>query len=272
MAAILNSFKRLILVFATLVVIAALTIFLYDSFIKAEISGSMLVNQAVSLAITVTIWVFILLFIRRTRPLMSRLIGEQAATILQIVMASIAVLFIVFAVLGAVDVSPQSLITGAGFASITIGLIISTFVGGLLAGALVFTTHKLRVGDTVIVNSVPGSVIELTPLVTRVRTDTGLITIPNSAISSGTIVITKVQKYDTSLQNRLPYALGDRVITTYMQGEGTVTQITALRTVIQLNAGREISLLNSSILSGTVGVARITGSPHKPDPIASGTP
>ena len=104
---------------------------------------------------------------------MSRLIGEQAATILQLVMASIAVLFIVFAVLGALDASPQSLLTGAGFASITIGLIISTFVGSLLAGALVFTTHKLRVGDTVIVNNVPGSVIELTPLVTRVRTDTG---------------------------------------------------------------------------------------------------
>ena len=62
-----------------------------------------------------------------------------------------------FAVLGALDVSPQSLLTGAGFASITIGLIISTFVGSLLAGALVFTTHKLRVGDTVIVNNVPGS-------------------------------------------------------------------------------------------------------------------
>jgi small-conductance mechanosensitive channel len=261
---ILNSFKRLILVFATLVVIAAVTILLYDSLIAAPINGSMLV-RTVGLSITIAFSIFILFFIRRTRPLMARLVGEQAATVLQIIMASIAVLFIVFAVFGTLGASPESLLTGAGFASITIGLIISTFVGGLLAGALVFTTHKLRVGDTVIVNNVPCSVVELTPLVTRVRTDTGLITIPNSAISSGTIVITKVQKYENSLQNRLPYVVGDRVVTTYMASEGTVTLITALRTVIQLETGREITLLNSSILSGAVGVARITGGPTPKD-------
>ena len=59
--------------------------------------------------------------------------------------------------------------------------------------------------------------------------------------------------------------VGDRVITAYMAGEGMVKQITALRTVIELDTGREITLLNSSILSGTVGVARITGSPPKPE-------
>jgi len=101
----------------------------------------------------------------------------------------------IFAVLNAVGVSPQALLTGAGFASITIGLVVSTFVGGILAGALVFATHKLRVGDSVVVNNVPSTVLELTALVTRIRTDTGIMTIPNSAISSGAIVITKLQKY-----------------------------------------------------------------------------
>ena len=257
MEVILTSIKRLITVFAILIFVAVVTILLYDTFIAVPISGSMFASQTGAIAIAVAFWVVMLLFIQRSKPLMTKHIGEQATTILQFLMATTATLITVFVILSALNTSPQSLLTGAGFVSITIGLIISTFVGSLLAGALVFTTHKLRVGDTVIVNNVPGSVIELTPLVTRVRTDTGLITIPNSAISSGTIVITKVQKYDKTLQNRLPYVVGDRVITTYMPSEGTVTQITALRTVIQLSAGREITLLNSSILSGAVGVARI---------------
>jgi small-conductance mechanosensitive channel len=254
---ILNSMKRLIIVYTSLVLAAAATILLYDTFVAIPISGSTLVGQAVGLSISIGFWIFILLFIRWTKPLMEKLIGEQATTVLQIVMGSIAVLFIVFAVLATLGVSPQSLLTGAGFASITIGLIISTFVGGLLAGALVFTTHKLRVDDLVIVNNVPGLVIELTPLVTRVKTDSGLITIPNSAISSGSIVITKVQKYDGTKPGRLPYAEGDRVVTSYMPGEGTVTQITALKTVIRLDSGREITLLNTSVLTGSVGVAKI---------------
>jgi len=267
-AAILNSVKRLLVVFITLVLVALVTILLYNSFIAAPINGRTIFDKTIEVSITIAFWVIILVFVRRSRPLMAKRIGDQATTVLQIVMATVAVLFMIFSVLSSLGVSPESLLTGAGFASITIGLIISTFVGSLLAGALVFTTHKLRVGDTVIVNNVPGSVIELTPLVTRVRTDTGLITIPNSAISSGAIVVTKVQKYDNSLQNRLPYVVGDRVVTAYMPGEGTVTQITALRTVIQLDTGREITLLNSSILSGAVGIARITGSAPKPDSTA----
>jgi len=261
----LNSFKRLILFFATIVVVAGSTILLYNSFIAQPISGNALISEAIGLSIVVTFCVFTLLFIRRTRAQMVKLYGEQAATVLQIVMGSIFSLFILFAVLSTLRVSLESLLTGAGFASITIGLIISTFVGSLLAGALVFTTHKLRVGDTVIVNNVPGTVTELTPLVTRVRTDIGQITIPNSAISSGTIVITKVQKYDGPVQSRLPYAVGDRVITSYMPGEGIVKEITALHTFVKLENGREIMLLNSSLISGAVGIAKITGSSTKQD-------
>ncbi len=258
MAVILTSIKRLLTVFATLIGIAIVIILLFDVLVSEPINGSMLSSQILRIAVAIVFWAAIFLFVRRTRSLMSKHIGEQSTTILQLLMITIATLIAIFDILSALGTSAENLLTGAGFASITVGLIISTFVGSILAGALVFTTHKLRVGDTIVVNNVPGSVIEFTPIATRVRTDTGIITIPNSAISSGAIVITKLTKFEAATPIRLPYAIGDRIITTYMQAEGVVKQITALRTVIQLDNGREITFLNSSILSGSVAVAKIT--------------
>ncbi len=253
-----NSIKRFAVGLVLLTCLAAITIVLYSLYVAAPISEQDIVIQTIGVAIIIGFWATILVFIRRSKPIMARHLGEQPATILQIFLASIAVIIMVLVVLNELGASPEALVTGAGFASITIGLVVSTFVGGILAGALVFATHKLRVGDTVVINNVPGTVIELTALVTRIRSDLGIMTIPNSAISSGTIVITKLQKYEFIPQRRLPYQPGDRVVTTYMPGEGTVKELTALRTVISLDSGREITLLNSSILSGSVAIAKIT--------------
>jgi small-conductance mechanosensitive channel len=258
MPSIVNTVKRFIVGLALLVGLAIVTSILYSFFMAIPISQHDYVSQIINVAIIVAFWATILLFIRRSKPLMTRHLGEHATNILQIFIAVIAVLIMIFAVLNAAGVSPQALLTGAGFASITIGLVVSTFVGGILAGALVFATHKLRVGDSVVVNNIPGTVLELTALVTRIRTDTGIMTIPNSSISSGAIVITKLQKYENIPQRRLPYQVGDRIVTTYMPGEGTVRELTALRTVVALDSGREVTFLNTSVLSGAVAVARVT--------------
>jgi len=162
-----------------------------------------------------------------------------------------------FGVLHTIGVTPETLLTGAGIISITIGLIISTFIGGILSGALVYTSHKFRFGDNVIVNNIPGKVTEITALVTRIRTDVGQTSIPNSAIASGTVIVTVIHKYEAKSQGRLPYATGDRVITTYMNEEGTVKELTPLHTVILLDSGKEISFLNNSVLSGAVAVAKV---------------
>ena len=95
-------------------------------------------------------------------------------------------------------------------------------------------------------------------MITRVRTDTGLSVIPNSAIASGIIMITKVQQREDAIPSHLPYAQGDRVITTYKQSEGTVTEITALLTKILLDSGEELTSLNSSVLAGLTAIAKTT--------------
>jgi small-conductance mechanosensitive channel len=261
---VVNSIKRFFTILILLIAVAIVTVVLYRLYVAAPITEHAIIYESIGIAIIIGFWAAIFTFIRRSRPLMEHYLGEQATTILNIFLGAITIIVMVLAVLNTLGASAQTLLTGAGFASITIGLIISTFVGGLLAGALVFSTHRFRVGDTVIVNNIPGTVTELTALVTRITTDTGLITIPNSAISSGGVVITKVHKFDPNFQSRLPYVGGDRVITSYMVGEGTVKSLTALRTVILLDSGREITLLNSSVLSGGVAVAKLSGQSNVP--------
>ena len=99
-----------------------------------------------------------------------------------------------FGILNILEVSATELLTGAGIISITVGLVISTFVGSLLSGFLVFTTYQFKEGDIVIVNNIPGRVTEMTALVMRIQTDIGQVTIPNSAVATGGVIITLSQK------------------------------------------------------------------------------
>ncbi len=108
-----------------------------------------------------------------------------------------------FIILGIFDFSLSTLLTSAGIISVTVGLVISTFVGGLLSGALVFTTYQFKVGEDVMVNNVPGKIIDLTALVMRIRTDVGQITIPNSAIASGGVIVTAVRVPEAAFEGRL---------------------------------------------------------------------
>ena len=246
-----------------MVVLAFGTIYLFDQFVAVPIDLPVFLEQALRIVLILGFWATVLLLLRRAKPFMAARIGSQASTALQYLIGSIAVIVMSFGVLHTIGVTPETLLTGAGIVSITIGLIASTFVGGILSGALVYTSHKFRVGNNVVVNNIPGKVTEITALVTRIRTDVGEMSIPNSAIASGTVIITVIHKYEFKSQSRLPYATGDRVVTTYMNEAGIVKELTPLHTVILLDSGKEISLLNNSIFSGTVGVAKIVQSRDK---------
>jgi small-conductance mechanosensitive channel len=110
------------------------------------------------------------------------------------------------------------------------------------------------------VNNVPGKVEEITAMVTRIRNDVGgLIVIPNTAIVQGGVIVTTFPA-ETVMRHRLPYSLGDRVYTTYLNQEGVVKELTPFYTRIQLDSGNELTFLNSSVLTGLVAVAKITKS------------
>ena len=258
MVGLINSFKKFVIILTLLVVLGFCTVYLFDLFVAAPINLSMFSREALHLVLILGFWLVILLLIRHAKSLMTARIGVQAATVLQFSMGVVAILVMSFGVLDTLGVSPTNLLAGAGIASITIALIISTFVGGILAGVLVFTTQSFKEGDDVLVNNIPGKIIGMTTLVTKIRTEVGQMSIPNSAIASGAVIVTAIHKHEAKSLSRLPYAIGDRVVSTYMTGEGVVQELTPLHTVIALDSGKELTFLNNSVLSGTVAIAKIT--------------
>ena len=258
MVSFVDSFKRFAIVLALLVILSVGTVYLFDQFVAAPTNLYVFSRETLRIILIVGFWLIILLFLQRAKPFMTARIGAPAAAVLQFSIGAIGVLVMSFGVLHTLGVSPENLLVGAGIATVTIGLIISTFVSGILSGALVFMTHSFRVGNDILVNNIPGRIVEMTALITKIRTDVGQMSIPNSAITSGAVVVTAIHKHEAKSLSRLPYAQGDRVISTYMREEGVVQDLTPLHTVIALDSGKELTFLNNSVLSGAVAIARIT--------------
>lgn len=256
---LVNSFKRFVWVLAILVVGTLVTVLVFDHLI-APIQLSQSLTHIVRTAIVLVFGASILIFIQRSKSYIARRIGDQPATVLQFFMVLAAVIVMIFAVLRIFEViAPTTLLLSGGAVSIVIGLALSVFVGNILAGTLVLMTHSYRVGDNVIINNVPGKIVEITNLVTKVRNDVGGLTIiPNTAIAQGGVIITKVPDNEAISPVRLPYSLGDRVYTTYMSGEGVVKELTPYYTKVLLDSGREVTFLNTSVLMGSVAVAKVS--------------
>lgn len=259
MAKAVSSLQRLFAYLIIMLLVTIATLYIFHVFIAEPISLSKLFEQAVQIIIILIFSVAAVAIVRHFKRHMTQVVGAQGATLLQYILLAIVVVIMSFGILNILKVSATDLLASAGIISVTVGLVISTFVGSILSGFLVFTTYKFKEGDDVLVNNVPGRIVEMTALVMRIESDVGQVTIPNSAIASGGVIITAVKEYRSSKAGRLHYTVGDRVITSFMNEEGTVKQITAFQTVILLDSGREITFLNNSILSGGVTVARITG-------------
>lgn len=264
MAGILGSLRKLAAFLIFIAVLATSTLLVFELFVVEPVNLPMFLRQLGDLIIVLAFGLTALfLIVRRVKPLLTPHLGLQGATIVQFFLLAIAILVMAFVGLDILGVSLSTLLTSAGIISVTVGLVISTFVGGLLSGALVFTTYQFKIGENVMVNNVPGKVIDMTALVMRIRTDVGQITIPNSAVASGGVIITSMRQPELGLESRLPYLVGDRVITSYRNEEGTVKELTAFHTTVRLDSGREIMFLNNSVLSGAVPIAKITGTPNQ---------
>jgi len=258
LADFVSSVKRFALIIAILVVLGFSVVFAIDQLFPVE-TPTMLIHQTVRTLIVISFGLVIVFFIRRSKSLLSKHVGVHLALVFQLFMMLVVGIVVVFASLDIFQVSPTTLLLGGGIASIVIGLVISTFVGNILAGTLVLMTRPFSVGDTVMVNNIPGKVEDITAMVTRIRNDIGgLVVIPNTAIVQGGVIVTTFPASEAIVRSRLPYSQGDRVYTTYMNEQGVVRELTPFFTKIQLDSGRELTFLNSSVLNGSVGVAKIS--------------
>jgi len=193
------------------------------------------------------------------KRLLSERIGPRPADLFELLMIVLLVLIMAFSLLHVFNVDTNTLLLSGGIISLTAGLVVSTFVGDTLAGMLVLLLNMYRVGDTVLVNNIPSRVVQMSAFVTRFRNDAGgVISIPNTAISQGGVVITRFPQLDDRVSlNMLPYSVGDRVFTMFLNAEGVVVSLDPIHTRIRLDSGRELLFLNNSVLSGSVAVARI---------------
>jgi small-conductance mechanosensitive channel len=258
LANLITSIKKLFAFVLATVIIAAITIFVVDFFIAGPMNVSDTLRLLGNISLVVGFTLMTIYGLSKIKNLLEPHVGIQASTILEYIAVTVTVAVAFFITLGFFGVSASALLTSAGIITVTVGLIISTFVGGILSGALVFTTYKYKIGDAVMVNNVPGKVSDMTALVMRIRTDIGQITIPNSAIASGGVILTAVLPPQEALETRLPYKAGDRVLTSFKNEEGTIKEVTGYHTVIQLDSGRELTFLNNSIFTGAVVVVKVT--------------
>jgi small-conductance mechanosensitive channel len=255
----INSLKRFLLVLVLLAAVTLTVALVFDQMVAVSTKLSVLLAQTIRTVLVVAFGFIIILFIRRSRSLLSSRVGAHPATVFQFFMVIIVVIVMIFAVLNIFQVSTTTLLVSGGIVSIVLGLVISTFVGSILAGTLVLMTNPYRVGDEVLVNNMPGKILEITAMTTRIMNYAGgQMVIPNSAIIQGAVIVTKVSGQETVQQSRLPYSQGDRVYTTYMSAEGVVRELGPFYTKILLDSGRELTFLNNSVLTGSVAVARIS--------------
>jgi small-conductance mechanosensitive channel len=258
-----SSLKRFVLSLAALVVLTLVSVFLFDWLIAGQIGLPDLLRQTGRALIVVVFGLLIILSIGRSKHLLSRHVGVHPATVFQFFMILIVSIVMIFAFLNIFNVSASNLLISGGIVTIVIGLVISTFVGNILAGTLVLMTRPFKVGDTVLVNNIPGKVEEITAMATKVRNDIGgRVVIPNTAIMQGGVIITSFSGHDAEAMTRLPYCSGDRIYTTYLSQEGVVLEITPFYTKILLDSGKELTFLNTSVLTGTVAVAKIHEKAH----------
>jgi len=253
----MGSLKKLAVFLILIVILAVTTVVFFELFVAQPINLPFFIHQLADVMIVFGFGLTVLFVLFRSKSLLTPHIGLQAATILQSFLIATAVAILTLIILGIFGVPLSTLLTSAGIISVTVGLIISTFVGGILSGALVFTTYQFKIGEDVMVNNIPGKVIDMSALVMRIRTDVGQITIPNSAIASGSVIITVIKKLNSTIESRLHYAIGDRVVTSYMNEPGTIKELTAIHTVVFLDSGKELTFLNNSVLSGVVAIAKI---------------
>ena len=259
-ADLVSSLKRFGLVIVILLVSALALVLLFDQ-VAGQVHFQDSITEAGKIVIVLVFGSLTLFVIRRSKPLISRHVGVRPAVVFQFFMMLIVGVVTLFSVLNIFQVSANTLLVGGGVVSIILGLVISTFVGNILAGTLVFMINPFQEGDTVMVNNVPGRVVEMTAMVTRVRSDVGgQLVIPNSAIVQGSVIVTRAPAHEVvSEAVRLPYRVGDRVCTTYVAGEGTVKELTTFYTRVLMDSGRELTFLNNSVFMGSVAVAKVSG-------------
>jgi small-conductance mechanosensitive channel len=124
--------------------------------------------------------------------LLSRRSSLGAGATLRLVVEGIGYLVLVFALLGVLGVSLQQLLIGAGLAGVILGIAAQQSLGNIFASIVLLFARPFVVGEDIRIRSGVVGVLDVKVLgigltYVTVRTDDGILKIPNSVILSSGI-------------------------------------------------------------------------------------
>lgn len=112
----------------------------------------------------------------------------QFVPILERIMKSILVFFIVASFLQSHGYSVSSLITGFGITGLAVGFAANATIANVFGTLAIFSDKAYKIGDYIIANGVEGTVEDVNIRSTKIRTlDNFLYIVPNSSVSNGNI-------------------------------------------------------------------------------------
>ncbi|ESS04314.1 MAG: small-conductance mechanosensitive channel [uncultured archaeon A07HR67] len=127
----------------------------------------------------------------------STAISEHQEEVLRRVVQLSVYLVVALVTIGLFTDNVGSLLVGAGFLGIVVGMAARQTLGAVLAGFVLMFSRPFEVGDWVSVGDHEGTVTEISILNTRLRSFDGeVVTLPNDEVRSGPVV-------DRSRRNRL---------------------------------------------------------------------
>jgi len=263
MSELITRMRNFILRIELLIVGTWLGVFIFDRLVATPSPLPIIGFRAIEAGLVILATTATGIEIRNFKSTLSKHVGPHAASTLSFVMVVTSVVIGFFAVLHVFQIAADSLLVGGGVVAVVVGIFVSTLFGNVASGALILAAFPFRVGESVMINSIPGRIEEITGMYTRIRNTSGSETvIPNSAIIQGSVVVTKMRT-KSAHPSELPYAVGDRIYTSYIGGEGRVTEITPFHTKVVLDSGREATIPNNSVVTGTVQVGKLSDSRGK---------
>lgn len=161
------------------------------SFLRSNVPYLLEITYSL-ITIVVAYFVNRLVFQRTIRKFAERADVEEHYTkpfkkIVSTVVYVVAILIIlsIFGVRG----SLTSLLAGAGFLGIVIGMATKDVLSGIIAGMVLYIDRPFKIGDWIEVGDKQGIVQDLSLQTTRIRNFSGeLVTVPNSKIADSTVI------------------------------------------------------------------------------------
>ena len=114
--------------------------------------------------------------------------AQTAAGAVRVLTAGVGYVFVLFALLGLLEVSIEHLLVGAGLAGIVLGIAAQQSLGNVFAGMVLLLAHPFNVGDSLRVRSgslggvFDAEVVEMSLTYVTLHMDDGDLKVPNSVM------------------------------------------------------------------------------------------